>query len=317
MKIGGALVVGLLLGLAGGLIYTWFIAPVQYYDTYPPMLAPRYRQDWVTMTVWAYGIEGNWDRTQTRLLNISELEVRESAIAVLEAAIAAGQAPEVLQRLAVLAETYGATGPGVAIYTGTSLAPAEQEQPSLPTATPMPAITHRPTPTPTKPPDPTATLVPAQPPPYQIISQTLNCEPEPRIAVSLELSRTITVRGRERVEIVGLPNRQLWLIWETGADRAITGFRLENGLGYADFVVEPGYTYNLYIDSPSGLPILTVQVEPCVTGAEGWVSRLLTIRETEEPVTPTPPPRTPQATRVAAPAATETRTTIPEPIPEN
>lgn len=320
MKIGGALIVGLLLGLVGGLIYTWFVAPIQYYDTYPPMLASRYRQEWVRMTAWTYGMEGNWDRTKTRLLDLPDSEVREGAVKVLDEAVAVGAATEVLQRVARLAAAYGATGPGVSIYTGVSSAPSE----AAPSAVPLPtatAISIVPaSPAPTSPPAPTATWVPAPPSPFRIISQTLTCEPKPRIAVSLEVSRTIVERGRERSEIVGLPNHYLWLIWDSGADRAITGFRPEVGLGCADFVVEPGHTYNLYIDSPNGLPIFTVQVEPCVASEDGWVSRYLTVRKIEtpepDPDADTSPTETPLATVLATLplTATETLTTPLAPV---
>jgi hypothetical protein len=317
MKIGGALIVGLLLGLAGGLIYTWFIAPVQYYDTYPPMLSPRHRQEWIGMAAWTYSLEGNWDRTQTRLLHLPESEVRDGALAVLEEAVVLGQTMEVLQRLARLASAYGATGPGVAIYTGTTLAPSvtESAPPARATTPPTPLLplpsatavaSALPTPMPTATRVPTGTLDLAPSSPFTIISQTLTCELEPRIAVSLEVSRTVTERGRERSEITGLPNRELWLIWDSGADRAITGFRPEIGLGYADFVVEPGHTYNLYIDAPIGLPILTLRIEPCVISEEGWVSRVLTVREAEILDPEDLPKETPVATRPVPPAGTAT-----------
>ena len=88
------------------------------------------------------------------------------------------------------------------------------------------------------------------------------------------------VRGRPVQEQVGLPMHEVWLIWDDGADRAITGLRPEKGEGYADFDVEPGRSYNLYVDTPSGQPILTVQVEPCPPDeGTGWVSRSLVLWE--------------------------------------
>jgi hypothetical protein len=116
--------------------------------------------------------------------------------------------------------------------------------------------------------------------PIRVISQTLTCAEAPAIAVSLTLSRTVEERGREVQEIVEVPMRQVWLIWNDGADRAITGFRPDKGLGYADFKVVPGLSYNLYVDSPSGIPIRTLQVEPCPADeGTGWVSRHLILQE--------------------------------------
>jgi hypothetical protein len=119
--------------------------------------------------------------------------------------------------------------------------------------------------------------------PYQVISQTLHCAEQPRIAVSLLLSQTIEVRGRERVEQEPQPGREIWLIWEEGADRAITGFRPELGLGYADFIIEPGYVYNLYVDTPTGIPISTLQVAPCTPDeGAGWIVRTLIVQENRD-----------------------------------
>lgn len=317
MKVGGVFIVGLLLGLVGGLIVTWFVVPVQVYDTYPPMLAPRYRQDWVRMTIWAYGLEGNWGRTRTRLMHLPAAEARMVAEEVLEQAVAQGQPVAVLQRLAKLAATFGASGPGITIYTGEGTSVALE--PGASTPLPQPTATREgPAVTPTLPPPatPTPTLTPppvsAPTSPFQITSQTLSCAPEPVIAVSLEVSRTVTERGRERQEQVGLPMREIWLIWADGADRAITGFQPEKGLGYADFTVAPGQNYNLYIDSPSGLPVLTVQVEPCPPAeGEGWVSRFLVIREVIEPEAE--PDTTPEATLPISPTGTLTRTLVPTP----
>ncbi len=283
MKLTGVVVVGLLIGLAGGLIYTWFVAPVEYYDTYPPMLASTYRQDWIRMTTWAYGLGDDWERTETRLMNLSHLEIASLAVDVLEQATTRGHDVEMLKRIARLASSYGAEGPGIAIYADGDVAAAAPpaDAPVSQTVTPTAATpTPQPTPPPTRAPTVTPTPATLRTSPFRIITQTLSCDPMPAIAVSLELSRTVEIRGREEQEQVGLPMRQVWLTWEDGADRAITGFRPERGLGYADFQVEPGRRYNLYIDSPGGLPVLSFQVEPCPPSeGAGWVSRHMVLLE--------------------------------------
>jgi len=289
MKLWGVALVGLLLGLVAGLIVTWFVVPLEYYDTYPPMLDGPYRHEWIRMTVWVYGLEGDWERTERRLLNIESSEIRVVAADVLEQATVTGQPVEILERLAELAAAYGAATPGVAIYgqgdtvpaTGTPAAGAVPAQ-ATPTQAPVsssPTRTLVPTVTPSLTPTPTITETSA----IRIISQTLTCATEPSIAVSLELSRTVEVRGREEQEVVGLPVREIWLLWDDGADRAITGFRPDLGLGYADFDVIPGRSYNLYVDSPYGRPVLAVQVEPCPPDeGAGWISRYLVLRDETE-----------------------------------
>ncbi|HQE93342.1 MAG TPA: hypothetical protein PLH19_02115 [Anaerolineae bacterium] len=288
MKSWGVLITGLVLGLAAGLVYTWVISPPQYYDTYPPLLDKTYRTEWIQMTALAYGAEGNWNRTQLRLQGLAEAEIRPIVATVLEQAVVAGRPLVTLQRLAELAAFYGVDTPAVHIYTGEvtvvpPLPPASSPTPpvivpptatvSSPTATPSP----RPTltaPSPLSTPQPLTAL--------RIVSQTFTCEAQPHITVSLMLSHTITVRRREQVEMLPLPGREVWLLWEDGADRAVTGFKPEVGLERADFAVEPGHVYKLYIDTPQGVPLSTIQVEPCTTDAgEGWVSRLLMLLEQE------------------------------------
>ena len=279
----GVAVVGLLLGLVGGLIVTWFVAPPEVYNTYPPMLDSEYRLDWIRMTTWAHGFDGDRERTERRLYSLEPEELRIVIADVLEQASTMGQPVEVLQQLAELASAYGVSSPGVAIYgDGEPIVAQTPDQPEPPPSatlappSPVPSATSMPVATPTLTPTPAITETPA----IHVISQTLTCEDKPSIAVSLELSRTVEARGRDRQEIVGLPMREIWLLWDNGADRAITGFRPDLGLGYADFDVTPGLFYNLYVDSPYGRPVLTLQAEPCLPDEGiGWVSRYLILRD--------------------------------------
>ena len=159
----------------------------------------------------------------------------------------------------------------------------QASRPIPPTAAPIPTAVP-----PTNTPLPAPTLTVAAPMSsalneFHIVSQTLTCTNLPHIAVSLVLSHTITVRRREEVEWLPLPGREIWLLWEDGADRAVTGFNPEMGLGYADFTVAPGRVYKLYIDVPSGAPVSTIQVEPCTADeGEGWISRLLVFMAQED-----------------------------------
>ena len=288
MKAWGVLSAGLLLGLAAGLFYTWVISPPEYYDTYPPLLDKSYRTGWIQMTVLAYGAEGNWNRAQLRLHGLSEAEIRPIAAATLDQAVAAGRPLATLQRMAKLATFYGIDTPAVHIYTGEDNA---APTPALTTTSQAVPPTSAPTPTavpPTNTPLPVPTLIAATPRDsalndYHIISQTLTCANPPHIAVSLILSHTITVRRREEVEWLPLAGREIWLLWEGGADRAVTGFNPEMGLGYADFTVAPGRVYKLYIDVPRGAPVSTIQVEPCTADeGEGWISRVLVFMAQED-----------------------------------
>lgn len=272
--------VGALLGLALGLFYTWKIAPVQYYDTYPPLMQIEYRADWIRMTALACGQEGSLERARVRLRNLPPEEVCREVGAALDVAVAGGRPLPVLQRMAMLAQTYGVDSPAVQIY----LASGEEVAFNTPFPSQSSPTSLPPTPSPTFVPQ-TIFIVPTPtplPPPYLVEETLSSCLPEPRIAVSITQEVTVTVRGREQLERQGLPGVEVWLLWADGADRAVTGLRPAQGLGYADFAIEPGETYNLYLDSPTGAPIATLLVQPC-TGEEGhaWSSWLLILQSTQ------------------------------------
>lgn len=297
------LLVGLLLGLGMGLVYTWVIAPPEYYDTYPPLLYRPYREDWIRMTALAHGAEGRWPRTRLRLRGLPEAEVRQTLAEVLDTAVATGRPMPVLYRIAELADAYGVDSAAVRIYArqatpGATLVAASPTAPrSTPTATPTPQPTTTPSPTPTPPaPAPSA---------YRVISQTLTCAEAPHLSVSLVASGTLEGRGRNReVVFEPLPGREVWLLWEDGADRAVTGFKPAFDLGYVDFQIEPGHVYRLYVETPVGAPVTTVQVAPCAPEeGEGWIARWLQVMAPPPP-TPSPTP-TPPATPTASPTPEE------------
>ncbi len=282
--------IGLALGLAGGLYYAWMINPVQYYDSVPDQMAPRYRSRWIQMTAFAFAQTTDLQRAEARLRRLPEAEIGQELADVLERAVANGYAPAVLTRMANLAKHSGAQSPAITIYADDSATLVVANS-----GDPTPTVTSTASPTPTSvPPSPTPnpTLNPAQfsivptpmpPKPAYVITEVVrSCLPAPRIAVSVTQQVSVTVRGESRLESRGLPNVEVWLLWPEGADRAITGLRPEQGLGYADFQVEPLTRYNLYLTAPTGAPLTDLSVEPCETQEETtWSSWLLTIQSTE------------------------------------
>ena len=67
---------GVALGLAAGLIYTWGIQPVEFYDTYPPLMREDFRADWIRMTALAYAYDGDLERAHLRLQRLAPEEIR-------------------------------------------------------------------------------------------------------------------------------------------------------------------------------------------------------------------------------------------------
>lgn len=280
------LALGLALGFTVGLVYTWVLQPVAFYDTYPPLMREDFRADWIRMTGLAYVSDGDLSRAQLRLKDLPQEEIRNALIQALDAAVTLGDPLPALQNLAALAQGYGAESAAVRIYASEEIllsTSTPTQRPTAATLTPIPpstatsvppSPTAKPTPTPTPQialPTPTP-----MPPPYTITQTMTSCLPTPSIAISLTESVTVTVRGRGRQQLIGLPGREVWLLWTGGADRAFTGLRPEKGLGYADFNVEPEGIYNLYVDAPSGAPVTTLKVDSCTTedgesGGRSWL----------------------------------------------
>src|SRR3990172_7966201 len=75
---------GLVIGLALGLGYTWLLQPVTYYDTAPASLRQDYRTDYVLMVAQAYQAEGDLSQALVRLAALGPeppLEIVKGAMA--------------------------------------------------------------------------------------------------------------------------------------------------------------------------------------------------------------------------------------------
>ena len=102
MKAHTLLILGILLGLVGGVGSLWAAAPKTPAPSYPPLMGAEYREDWIRMTALAYALEGNLQRTETRLRDLPTSEIQTILRQTLEHAIAEGQALQVVKSLAQL-----------------------------------------------------------------------------------------------------------------------------------------------------------------------------------------------------------------------
>lgn len=266
-------IVGLVIGLALGLVYTWGIAPVELVNTYPALLRTDYRWDWIRLVALSYVADGDLERAHARLDGLEQEDVAGAMRALIEEHAAAGRPADALRRLSTLADALDVHTPAMLVYLHTPTLPSHPTPTSSPSSTltpsptpprtPTPTLPHvsiptlSPTPKPTRTPRP-STPTPTPPPPFQLTLQEQICEPEqaPHIEV--------VVRDEHGV---GLDGVVVWLMWPGGADRAVTGLKPQRGAGYADFDVEPGASgsvnYALGIGE-LGLPLVTdLRIKPC------------------------------------------------------
>ena len=280
-----AIIIGLGIGLALGLVYTWVVNPVELVNTYPALMRTDYRREWVRLAALSYATDGDIQRVRARLDGLEQRDIAEVIPVLIEEYAAAGHSAETLRNLALLAQMMDVHTPAMLVYLGTppSLSPTSAHTP-LPTPTSSRTLTPTPTPTarPTRPPSPTPRPTTPPPPPISPTPQPTDTPrpptPTPALLARLRVTEQeqICQQGQDQhIEVVikdergrGITGVEVWLMWSGGADRAVTGLKPQEGAGYADFHAEWGIDYSLGIGE-LGRPLVTdLRLEPCPLEAD-------------------------------------------------
>ena len=220
-------VVILAIGVAGGLIYTWVLAPVEYYDTAPDALHIQDKANYSALIGDLYACDGDLERAKVRLDALGLDANGSTLITILEQYLEGGGKPEESRNLAQLAKDLGASG-GVLLVFGSDEDGAPEE-----TASPTTGISgadvkaSSPTPAPT--------MTPA--PSFLLLEQTALCG-----AAGEPGQINIWVQDESGA---GLPGMQLVVSWSMGEDRLYTGLRPKKGKGFADFEMKPQVNYDV------------------------------------------------------------------------
>lgn len=267
------LLLGLILGLIGGLVYAWIINPIVYINADPVRLSERYKDEYVYLVSQSYALTGDWETAQTRLAALEEDTVAQRVAALFERYLREGEPAPAVRNLAQLTQRVGGESPALSLFGPTPrpprLTPTATFAGSTATATllPTPSLTPEPTrtPQPTLTPSPTPIPTATPQPVYRLLRQERVCDPQapaPRIEV-------------EVVDAVlePLPGVEVIISWEDGIDRFFTGFRPDQGPGYGDFTMDPDRSYAVTL--AEGSPTISgLRVEPCSEDegglAGGW-----------------------------------------------
>jgi hypothetical protein len=222
-----------------------------------------YRDEWLLMAAQAYAHDGDWSRAQVRLNALRDANLAQTVAAVFERVNAAG--PNINARaLAQLADRLGARTPEMQVYLAGLVEPTPAVT-ARPIVTPRPSITPRPSVSPTFTPVPPPTLTPGPTPipAYQVISKKAECTASaqpPQIRVQLQ-----------DLADAPLPGIEVWVTWEGGSDRFVTGLKPEIDLGYGDFDMHPDQSYNIGIGKPTSVVVSDLRAEPCeADGRTSW-----------------------------------------------
>jgi len=300
-------------GLVGGLVVAWFVSPVQYTSVEPAELRSEFRPTYLQLVGASFAVENDWTRAQFRLDALRDPNIGRQLAEVTERAIAEGRPAPMLRALARLSDRRGVRTAAMIVYLATPVptftpfaTPTPVKRPTLPpTLTPTLAPTFAPPETPT--PLPTFTPTPAPLPVYLLIAQDRVCEPgSPQIRVVVE-----DEEGK------GAPGLEVWVTWEDGADRFVTGLKPEQGSGYGDVEIQPDKIYAVAI-AQSALPLATgIKTEQCPSSdptqtiLASWQLTFRPIPPTATPTLAVTPTLTPTATIASTPTLTVTVTRNP------
>lgn len=262
------ILLGLILGLVGGLLYTWVINPVVYVDASPERLSNRYKDEYVFLVSQNYAATGDWERAQERLQALEDTNLSQRVAALFEQYLREGRPAGHVRNLAILTQQLGGESPALSLFGPTPMPPPVTPEPTAaantPTATllPTPTLTRRPTNTPRPTLTPTPTQIPTitPRPVYRLLNQERLCdadEPAPRIEVLVVDALLEPLAGAE-----------VLVTWEGGSDRFFTGFQPDQDPGFGDFVMEPDVSYS--VTMAEGSPTISgLRVEACPAASGG------------------------------------------------
>ncbi len=240
------LVIGLLLGIAAGLYYTWVINPVEYLETAPAALRDEYKADYYSLIALAYVSTNDLERAQSRLAQMPDPDHASTLSQLAQTRLAAGRPEREVRALALLAAALGERPAPFA--TTPSMQGVSSPTPATPTR--RPTITRLPR---------TNTPTPTPGAPFEMVEKELVCDldlKEPLIQIDVIDAAGQPVPGIEAV-----------VIWDDGEDHFFTGLKPELGIGYADFTMQVGVSYTLQL-ADADVPVTGLFAEECVGADE-------------------------------------------------
>lgn len=256
---------GLILGVAGGLLLGWLVFPVLTTATVPAQLRADHREAQIIMIATALRADNNLERARQRLQ-----------------ALGLGEAAGAVGALAVRAEKEGRDGLTRSVLQDLTLALGAPAQAASAPAEAEPTLDAGPTaaqPTAVSAATSAAALPSAVPAviaksTYEMLSSTPMCDPN-----QPSLSLQVYVVDENSEELSGVP---LELLSDGVAERFFTGLKPERGGGYADFQMLPNVEYALQIDSQIP-PLAAVSAPQCNAGSANAFSGYLLVRWQRRP----------------------------------
>jgi hypothetical protein len=265
----------LLVGFGLGLTYTWVIAPVKYVDAEPRVLRDDFKDDYRAAIAASYASNPDLERARARLALLGDPDPSQALTAQAQRMLAAGESPEAVQQVAMLASVLqgqvAANPPFTTTTAPTDTSDITSQNAGAPTFTPTTAAvettestseaepTITPVPLSTATPRPTNSPTPTLGAPYQLVGQDTVCDTE--LAEGL-LQVIVTNATRKQI-----PGAEIIITWNSGEEHIFTGMKPELGYGYADFLMTPDVTYFVRM-ADGGTPAAGLSIPSC-TNTDG------------------------------------------------
>jgi len=98
------LIVGIVIGLTLGLVYTWVIDPVKSVDVSPDSLHADYKEDYVLMIAQTYTNDSNLELAKTRLAALKIADLNQFLADLVDKKLKQGASPDDVQPILALAQ---------------------------------------------------------------------------------------------------------------------------------------------------------------------------------------------------------------------
>jgi hypothetical protein len=260
------LVIGLILGVSAGLVYTWEIDPIVETATAPWQLRASDRAHYMVAVTLGFAGDSDLSRAVDRLLTLQMAgamadpfqEVAETACRLASTGyVDSSSGLRAIRSMMTFYQLQGRSGCADVLIPVVAVQPTTVVQVELPTPTLLPPATK--TPAPLSSPNPAATqplvVVPTTVPQREFVIANISTFCDAVISGVIEVFV-------QDFGSVGLPGQPVRVRWDGGQSRFFTGLKPERGPGYADFQMDEGRGYIVEMPGRSD-PSQPLTAEPC------------------------------------------------------
>lgn len=254
------LLTGAVVGILIGLLVSLVLLPIQYTDTEPYSLKASDRTAYREVIARAYLVEADTMRALARLALLQDANPGGVLVEQAQTLLASGEKDLEARALALLAAAVNQ--PSMVITPLAAVLPSVPPEVTATTTAPVPQTTITPTeilatrtPAATVTLKPTFTPQPTQGAPYELIEQGDVCDTEMKESLIQIVVLDAAGNPVPGVQIeISQPNG--------GAETFYTGLYPEISLGYADYTMTQGMTYNLRVGE-AGQLVLNLSIPVC------------------------------------------------------